>query len=108
MGPEVTNKKTAQFKGMLEWYSTHYAYQKPTIQQLHGYCCVITKSLYAFTGGWIESRIMEAEKLGFNEIIIPFYNKVETKHKIKISPYRKITSPGINFFLILLDIFSNS
>ena len=64
MGPEVTNKKTAQFKGMLEWYSTHYVYQKPTdiVQQLQGYCCVITKSLYARTGGWIESRTMELEQ----------------------------------------------
>ena len=46
----------------------------------------------------IESRIMEAEKLGFNEIIIPFYNKVETKHKIKISPYRKIQQVYENIF----------
>ena len=46
----------------------------------------------------IESRIMEAEKLGFKEIIIPFYNKVETKHKIKISPYRKIQQVYENIF----------
>ena len=46
----------------------------------------------------IESRIMEAEKLGFKEVIIPFYNKVETKHKIKISPYRKIQQVYENIF----------
>ncbi len=46
----------------------------------------------------IESRVIEAEKMGFNEIIIPFYNKVETKHKIKISPYRKIQEVYENIF----------
>ncbi len=41
----------------------------------------------------IEGRILEAEKLGFKEIIVPYYNKIETqstKRKITVSSFKRI------------------
>ena len=68
MGTEVTDSYTAGFKGMLELYSTHYLYDRPrdTIQQLQGYCCVITKKLLEKTGYWVETRTMELEEYATN------------------------------------------
>ena len=68
MGTEVTDSYTAGFKGMLELYSTHHLYEQPqdTIQQLQGYCCVITKNLLHKTGYWVETRTMELEEYATN------------------------------------------
>ena len=68
MGTEVTDLYTAGFKGMLELYSTHYLYAQPqdTIQQLQGFCCVITKNLFHKTGHWVETRTMELEEYATN------------------------------------------
>tara|TARA_B100000674_G_scaffold478825_1_gene476414 strand:+ start:672 stop:1598 length:927 start_codon:yes stop_codon:yes gene_type:complete len=68
MGTEVSDSYTAGFKGMLELYSTHHLYAQPqdTIQQLQGYCCVITKNLLHKTGHWVETRTMELEEYATN------------------------------------------